>query len=403
MSVSLPIDPFPEVLAAFQRGEAIILVDDAGRENEGDIVVAAERITPELVAFMMRDARGLICVSLTAERAAELMLPLQTTHNGLPYGTAFTVSVDLAAVGAAGVSAASRAATIKALVDPAFTAADFVSPGHVFPLIANKEGVIGRQGHTEGSIDLTRLAGLAPAGVICEILNPDGTMARGEQLLEFAQRFKLKVSSVEEIVTYRVRSEVLLRVVAQAQTQTMFGSCTTIVFQDDVARKEHMALVFGDLSACGEDGPLVRIHSECLTGDVFGSRRCDCGEQLHESMRMIVEHGAGIIVYLRQEGRGIGLANKLKAYALQDEGHDTVEANIKLGFPADIRDFAVAAKMLDHLAVEKVQILTNNPEKIATLERFGIKISARRPIIAAPDEYSREYLATKRAKMGHWL
>lgn len=403
MSANLPLDPFSDVLAAFQRGEAIILVDDAGRENEGDIVVAAERITPELVAFMMREARGLVCVSLSSERAAELRLPLQTTQNGLPYGTAFAVSVDLAAASSAGVTAESRAATIKALVDTDYLAADFVSPGHVFPLIANQEGVIGRQGHTEGSLDLTRLAGLAPAAVICEVLNPDGSMARGEQLLDFAQRHKLKVSSVEEIVTYRVRAEVLLRVVAQAPTQTMFGACTTFVFQDDVARKEHMALVFGDLSTCGADGPLVRVHSECLTGDVFGSRRCDCGEQLHESMRMIVEHGTGIILYLRQEGRGIGLANKLKAYALQDQGHDTVEANIKLGFPADMRDFAVAAKMLDHLAVGKVQILTNNPDKITTLERFGIRISARRPIIAAPDEYSKEYLTTKRVKMGHWL
>jgi 3,4-dihydroxy 2-butanone 4-phosphate synthase/GTP cyclohydrolase II len=352
---------------------------------------------------MMREARGLICVSIEAQRAAHLQLPLQTTHNASPYNTAFTVSVDARAVSSVGVSADGRAQTVKALITPQTTALDFVSPGHIFPLIANAEGVIGRQGHTEGSIDLARLAGLYPAGVICEILNKDGTMARGDALEQFAAAHNLKMTSLEEILAYRVHAEVLLRKVTEAKTFTTYGPCRTAVFQDDVARKEHLALIFGDINTSDVDGPLVRVHSECLTGDVFGSRRCDCGEQLNRSMRMIVEHGAGIILYLRQEGRGIGLANKLRAYALQDQGHDTVEANLKLGFPADMRDFAVAAKMLDALGVGAVQILTNNPDKISTLERFGIRISARKAIVAPPDEYSRDYLETKKSKMGHML
>lgn len=401
---SIHIDLFSDVVADFRAGKPVIMVDDAERENEGDIVLATEAVTADLVNFMLREARGLVCVSVSVELAERLNLPLQVLNNNSPFNTPFTISIDHASVARSGVTAASRALTMQKLLDPAAQPEDFVSPGHVFPLIANPAGVIGRQGQTEGSYDLARIAGFQASGIVCEILNPDGTMARGAELDAFARRFNLKTTSVEEIIKYRVREEILIRAVAEEDAHTDFGPCRTFVFQDDVAGKEHLVLRFGPESRLREPGgALVRIHSECLTGDVFGSRRCDCGAQLHESMRQIVENGSGLILYLRQEGRGIGLTNKLRAYALQDQGHDTVEANLKLGFAPDLRDFAVAAKLLDSFGVHSVRLLTNNPDKVSTLERFGITITERRPVVVPHDEHSASYLEAKRTKLGHWL
>lgn len=400
----IKLDPFNDVIAAFKAGKAVILVDDANRENEGDITVATEALELEHMNLMLQHARGLICVSISVELAEQLNLPLQVLNNNSPFNTPFAVSVDHKEVAYQGVTAANRCFTMRKLVDPASRAEDFVSPGHVFPLIANPAGVIGRQGQTEGSFDLARIAGFAPSGVVCEILNPDGSMARGAELNTFAIQHGLKIGSVEQIVKYRIREEVLIRSVGEAELSTDFGKCKTYVFQDDVAGKEHLVLVFGDERKLStENGALIRIHSECLTGDVFGSRRCDCGQQLHEAMRKIQQEGAGMILYLRQEGRGIGLTNKLRAYALQDLGHDTVEANLKLGFPADLRDFMVAAKILDSFGVQTVRLLTNNPEKLSALEQLGIKIRQRIPLLVHPDEYSKAYLETKRTKLGHWL
>jgi 3,4-dihydroxy 2-butanone 4-phosphate synthase/GTP cyclohydrolase II len=400
----IQLHPFSEVLADFRAGKPVILVDDAERENEGDITLATEAVTPELMSFMLEHARGLICVSISVELAEQLNLPLQVLNNNSPFNTPFTVSIDHRSVSQSGVTGRSRALTMQKLLEPGAQPEDFVSPGHVFPLIANPAGVIGRQGQTEGSYDLARIAGFKPSGIVCEILQPDGTMARGKQLNEFAERFGLKISSVEEIIKFRIREEVLVRMVGESAMTTDFGACRAFVFQDDVDGKEHLALAFGQEKLLDNpDGTLVRIHSECLTGDVFGSRRCDCGEQLKESMQQIVARGSGIVLYLRQEGRGIGLTNKLRAYALQDQGHDTVEANLRLGFPADMRDFAVAAKMLDHFGVRRVQLLTNNPDKLSTLENFGIEIRSRIPLVVRPDEFSKHYLEAKRDKLGHWL
>jgi len=402
--VSFTIAPFEEVVKRFRAGEMVIIVDDADRENEGDITIATECITPEQVSFMMREARGLICVTISPELAEKLHLPLQVINNNSPFNTPFAVSVDHRSVGAFGVTAAARATTMRKIIEPGATMEDFVSPGHVFPLVANPAGVIGRQGQTEGSYDLARIAGLAPSGIICEILNPDGTMARGERLEEFARKHDLLITSIEEIMRYRVNEEVLVRAVSKRELETDYGVFTTHVFQDDVDGKEHLALVRGDLAQWNDTNvPLVRIHSECLTGDVFGSRRCDCGAQLDHAMRRIVEEEAGIILYLRQEGRGIGLANKLRAYELQDRGRDTVDANLELGFEADSRDFAVAAKILAGFGLKKIRLLTNNPQKFKQLSTFGIEITERIPVVVPEDEYSKGYLETKRRKMGHWL
>ncbi len=394
--------PFDQVIASFRAGKMVVLVDDARRENEGDLVIATEKLTTEAVSFMMREARGLICVSISRERAQKLNLPLQVLSNNSPFNTPFTVSVDHRSVGNDGVTASSRVKTMRALVDPDARPEDFVSPGHVFPLIANPLGVIGRQGQTEGSFDLARFAGFSPSGVICEILGSDGNVVRGKALQEFADSHDILISSVEEIIRHRVREEILLREVARSPLHTDYGTFLTCVFQDDVDGKEHLALVKEPLVDSKEGAALVRIHSECLTGDVFGSRRCDCGAQLAFSLAKIAEQG-GVLLYLQQEGRGIGLGNKLQAYALQDQGHDTVEANIKLGFPADMRDYAVAARMLHSLGVRRVRLLTNNPDKVAHLAKFAIEVSERIPVIVQPDEFSVGYLRTKKEKMGHLL
>jgi 3,4-dihydroxy 2-butanone 4-phosphate synthase/GTP cyclohydrolase II len=400
----LQVTPFEELLETYRRGEMVIVADRADRENEGDIVVATEHITSQQLAFMMREARGLICVSLSSETAERLGLPLQTVNNNSPFGTAFTVSVDHRSVAAEGVTAAARAKTMRALIDDRSTAGDFISPGSVFPLIANPAGVLGREGQTEGSYDLSRLAGLPPSGVICEILNPDGTMARGETLQQFAAQHGLPITTVDEIIRYRLSREILVRAVGSREVQTDFGRFVAHAFIDDANGKEHMVLTYGDVRAVARSqGCLVRIHSECLTGDVFGSQRCDCGAQLARAMEAIVKEGAGALVYLRQEGRGIGLLNKLKAYALQDEGHDTVEANLKLGFAPDERDFRVAGKILHALGIEGIRLLTNNPVKLESLAGCGISVLGRVPLVITPTQYSEGYLRTKREKLGHLL
>lgn len=400
--MTLNVTPFPEVLRRFRAGEMVILVDDAQRENEGDLTLATEHVTPEQIAFMMREARGLICVTIDRPTAERLQLPLQTVTNSSPFQTPFTVSVDLRAAAAAGVTSAGRAETMRAMLDPAARPDDFTVPGHVFPLVANPAGVLGRQGQTEGSLDLARIAGLKPSGIICEILNEDGTMARAAELNTFAHRHGLAVTTIEEIIRYRVSQEVLVRETARNRTETDFGTFEVVVFENDVDGKEHLALIHGD-PANAPEPPLVRIHSECLTGDVFGSRRCDCGGQLELAMRQIVAAPAGVLLYLRQEGRGIGLTNKLRAYSLQDAGHDTVEANLALGLEADARDYVVAARILTGIGVSRIRLLTNNPRKLQQLQQLGITVVERLPVLAPADECSRGYLETKRNRLGHWL
>lgn len=395
----LKISPFKDVIAAISRGEMVIMADDVDRENEGDLVVATEKLTADHVSFMMREARGLICVSISHERAQQVKLPLQVAHNNSPFGTPFTVSVDHVSIANQGISASSRVKTMKALIANNASERDFISPGHVFPLIAHKAGVLGRVGQTEGSFDLARIAGLEPSGVICEILNPDGTMARAAELNDFARKHSLLITTVREVREYRAKSEILVRETARSKMDTNCGAWDVVVFADDVEQKEHLALIYGDISSASSLP--VRLHSECLTGDVFGSRRCDCGEQLHGAMNLVVKHGAGIILYLRQEGRGIGLGNKLRAYELQDSGLDTVEANKALGFAPDERNFTVAGKMLQLLGVKRVKLMTNNPDKIAAIKSMGIQVDERLPVLVAPDDYSKAYLETKRDKMGH--
>ena len=396
------LSPFKEVLAAFAAGQMVIIIDAKDRENEGDLAVAAGAVSSEQLAFMMQQARGLICVSIASTRAKELNLPLQTAINNSRFGTPFAVGIDHRAVQDRGVTAQARMQTIRALVEPKTTVEDLVSPGHVFPLIAHDAGVIGRQGQTEGSFDLARLAGFEPAAVICEILNPDGSMARGAELNSYAQKHKLLITSVEEIIAHRVADEVLVREVGSEILVADRGRYRVHVFVDDVDGKEHLALVHGDVTKL-VGPPLVRLHSECLTGDVFGSQRCDCGSQLAEAERIIAAEGAGVILYLRQEGRGIGLSNKLRAYELQDRGSDTVEANLALGFEADQRDFLVSAKILLALGISDVRLLTNNPRKVQALMLAGVQVRERIPLLVPATEYSRAYLETKRQKLGHLL
>jgi 3,4-dihydroxy 2-butanone 4-phosphate synthase/GTP cyclohydrolase II len=401
---TLHLDPFQEVLADFRAGRPVIVVDDADRENEGDICVAAEAVTSEVISFLMREARGLICVSISKPLATSLNLPLQVYNNNSPFQTPFAISIDHKDVVPFGVTAAARAHTVLKLLDPAAQPGDFVSPGHIFPLLANEAGVIARQGHTEGVFDLARLAGLTPAGILCEILNRDGTMARGAQLEEFARCHNLRLTSIEEIRKYRALHEIAVRPLSSRVVETDFGIFTATVYVDDAGGKEHMAMVRGDLSAMPTSyAPLVRMHSECLTGDVFGSRRCDCGQQLSGAMNLVVAEGLGIILYLRQEGRGIGLENKVRAYKLQDEGLDTVEANEKLGFRPDERDFAVGAHMLLSMGIRSIRLITNNPEKGDSLSRFGITVVERVPMLVADDPVRADYLRTKKEKLGHLL
>lgn len=399
----LMVDPIERVVTAFANGEIVIIADDVDRENEGDLAVATDFITPEKIAFMTENARGLICVSISAEMAQRLDLPFQVLNNNSPFHTPFTLSVDHRSVVANGVTARGRCATMRALLDENSTAQDFVSPGHVFPLIANSSGVFGRRGQTEASFDLARVCNLRHSGVICEILNADGTMARGAELNVYAREHGLLVTTVAEIIKYRIERDTLAIKSASSTMTTDYGECIATVYEDQVEQKEHLLVTYGDFAANLEQGVLVRIHSECLTGDVFGSRRCDCGPQLEQSLKLIRQAGSGIVLYLRQEGRGIGLINKLRAYELQDGGADTVEANVKLGFEPDRRDFAVAANVLSSIGVKKIRLMTNNPRKLETMRRFGLDVIERIPVILDQDEYSKNYLETKRAKLGHLL
>jgi len=387
----------PELLAELRAGRPVVMADDASRENEGDVILPAEQASPEWVNFMAREARGLICVSLSPERARQLALGPMVADNTDAHGTAFTVSVDHTET-STGVSASDRSRTIRALAAPD-PAAAFRRPGHVFPLVARQGGVLKRSGHTEAALDLSRLAGFRGAAAICEIMNDDGSMARLPELRGFAQKHGLKLGCIADLVAYRAEHDAGLERVAEAKLPTTYGTFKVIGFRDVLTGAEHVALVMGHITAA----PLLRIHSECLTGDVFGSLRCDCGPQLDAALRAVAAEGQGVVLYLRQEGRGIGLLNKLRAYALQDGGLDTVAANEHLGFPADARDFGVAAKILAQLGVTRVRLMTNNPAKLESLQRSGIEIVERVPLVVGRNPNNASYLEVKRERLGHLL
>lgn len=396
----MPFNTIEEALEDIRSGKMIVVVDDEDRENEGDLLMAAEKITPEAINFMAMYGRGLICVPLTSERIQSLQLEPMVTQNTDPHGTAFTVSVD-AISSSTGISAFERADTVKILADPKSTAKDLRRPGHVFPLRARDGGVLVRAGHTEGAVDLARYAGLEPAGVICEIMNEDGTMARVPHLLEFVKKHNLKIITIKDLIRYRRRTEKLVELVESINLPTDFGDFRAIGYRSLLDNQEHLALVKGIVA--NDEPVLVRVHSECLTGDVFHSRRCDCGEQLAAAMERIEQEGRGVLLYMRQEGRGIGLLNKLKAYKLQEEGIDTVEANLALGFPPDLRDYGVGAQILVDLGIKKVRLMTNNPRKIVGLEGYGLEVIERIPVEIAPKPENENYLATKKLKLGHYL
>ena len=395
------LDNFEAALEDYKAGKMVVLVDDENRENEGDLVFAAEHTTPELVNFMAREGRGLICVPMVDDDLERLALKQMVTENTDPNNTAFTVSVDADKDVTTGISAGDRSRTIAALADPESNPEDLRRPGHIFPLRAKPGGVLARAGQTEGSVDLCILSGLRPCAVICEIMNEDGTMARLPELRKFCDKHDIKLISIEQIIRYRQGNETLVRREAEAGLPTDFGEFRIILFDNKLDDKEHVALVYGDLS--GRDDVLVRVHSECLTGDVFASRRCDCGSQLHTAMKMIAEEGAGVIVYMRQEGRGIGLKNKIKAYHLQEQGLDTVEANVKLGFAPDLRDYGIGAQILKNLGLRGIRLLTNNPRKIVGLEGYGLTVKDRVPLVIEPHSGNAFYLDTKRRKMDHIL
>jgi 3,4-dihydroxy 2-butanone 4-phosphate synthase/GTP cyclohydrolase II len=400
---TMPFDSIEAAIADIRDGKMVIVADDEDRENEGDLVCAASAVTPEIINFMAREGRGLICLAMTAERADELELRPMSEHNTEALSTAFTVSVDAAAKFGVttGISAWDRAKTIQVCMDPASKPSDLRRPGHVFPLRARPGGVLRRVGQTEASVDLARLAGLPPAGVICEILNDDGTMARRPQLEEFAARHDLKFVTVAQIVAYRLQRERLVHREAEATIPTPYGDWRMVAYRNDVDQHEHVAMIKGEVE--GVPDVMVRMHSECLTGDVFHSMRCDCGEQLEGAMQQIEREGRGVIVYLRQEGRGIGLVHKLRAYNLQDQGMDTVEANEALGFRPDLRDYGIGAQILLDLGLSSVRILTNNPKKIVGMDGYGLSVSEQIPLAVEPNPHNSGYLRTKRERMGHLL
>jgi len=397
----MPVCSIEEAIHEIRQGRMVILVDDEDRENEGDLTLAADKVTPETVNFMAKYGRGLICLSMAPEMLDRFNLPLMVRDNRSPFQTAFTVSIDARNNPHNSQSAAGRAYTIRKAVSEDLREGDLKVPGHVFPLRARKGGVLVRTGQTEGSVDLARLAGLQPAGVICEIMNEDGTMSRMPDLEKLAQRFELKICTVADLIAYRMRNERLVRRVATAILPTPAGRFKCVVYENDVDDHQHLALVKGEILP--GDEVLVRVHSECLTGDVFHSLRCDCGEQLAEALNKVQAAEKGVVLYMHQEGRGIGLINKLKAYALQDEGKDTVEANLELGFQPDLRDYGIGAQILADLGVQKMRLLTNNPKKIIGLEGYGLTVVERVPLTVCPNPVNLRYLKTKCAKLGHLL
>lgn len=396
-----PFDTIEAAIQAISAGKMIILVDDEHRENEGDLVIAAQFATAESINFMTKFGRGLICLPMAAEMIDRLGLPMMTSSNRSPYGTAFTVSIEAASGVTTGISAQDRALTIQVAIDPGAGPMDIISPGHIFPLRANPKGVLARAGQTEGSIDLMRLAGLTPAAVICEVINEDGTMSRRQDLAAFAKQHSVVMVSIHDLIEYRILHEKLVSVVATSRLPIEHhGDFTMMLFENEIDDCEHFAL----LKPSAENGPppLVRIHSECITGDVFGSCKCDCGKQLEQSLAYLAAEG-GVLIYMRQEGRGVGLANKIKAYSLQDEGYDTVEANEHLGLPVDNRNYAMAFQILKHFGLKQIRLLTNNPAKIAAIEHYGITISERIPLLVTPSFENQAYLKTKQIKLGHYL
>ena len=394
------LNTIEEVLQDVRQGKPVIIVDDENRENEGDVVIAAQFASQETINFMVKEARGIVCTPMRREALAHLDIGPMVTHNTDNHETAFTVSVDHVDT-TTGVSPAERAYTMQKLIDPASKSEDFRRPGNVFPLIYKEGGVLVRNGHTEASLDLCRLAGLKEAAVICEITKDDGSMSRLPDLLAFAQKHDLKIASIADLQDYRKIHEPLIELGAKAGLPTCFGDFQILVFKNSLDDKEHLAIVKGNVK--GKKDVLLRIHSECLTGDVFGSKRCDCGEQLHNALHRIEDQGEGVVIYMRQEGRGIGLTNKIKAYALQEEGLDTVEANEKLGFPADMREYHLAAQIIRYLGIESIRLMTNNPAKTHGLEDLGINISNREPIVIEANDVNKDYLHTKVVKMGHQL
>src|SRR5229473_615459 len=397
----MPFATIEEAAEIYHRGEFVIIVDDEDRENEGDLCIAAEKITPDAINFMAKHARGLICLALTEERCRDLDLPLMVENNTSPYGTAFTVSIEARGRITTGISAFDRSETVKVAIDPKTRPADLLRPGHIFPLRARKGGVLKRAGQTEASVDLAAIAGMTPAAVICEIMNEDGTMARLPDLREFAARHALKIISVADLIHYRMQHEKHVRCLASPRLPTPYGDFRVHAYKSDITGEEHVALVMGEISE--SDEVLVRVHSSCLTGDVFHSARCDCGDQLERAFELIGAEKKGDILYLLQEGRGIGLLNKLKAYELQEQGHDTIEANEKLGFPGDIREYGTGSQILRDLGVRKIRLMTNNPAKYVAIEGFGLEIVERVPLEIAPSNDTRKYLEAKKAKLGHML
>ena len=397
----MPLSTIEEAIEDIRQGKMVIIVDDEDRENEGDLAMAAEMVTPEAISFMAQYGRGLICMPIIGERLDELQLPPMVPDNTARLGTAFTVSVDAVHDTTTGISAHDRATTIKVMLDPSSTAEDLARPGHLFPLRYAEGGVLVRVGQTEGSVDLCKLAGLYPAAVICEVMNVDGTMARLPHLEVMADEHNLKIISVAQIMTYRREHEKLITRVAETRLPTKYGEFTAIAYKSMIDADEHVALIKGDVAT--EDPVLVRVHSQCLTGDTFGSLRCDCGEQIERALDLISQADKGVFLYMRQEGRGIGLHNKLKAYELQDSGLDTVQANESLGFAADLRWYGIGAQILVDLGVKNIRQLTNNPKKVVGLESFGLNLTERVPIVVSPNDENRKYLETKRTKLGHLL
>jgi 3,4-dihydroxy 2-butanone 4-phosphate synthase/GTP cyclohydrolase II len=390
-----------EAIKDIKDGKFVIIVDDEDRENEGDLAIAAEKVSTEAVNFMVKHARGLVCLPIKGERLDELEIPMMVSHNTSRYETAFTVSIEAKHGVTTGISAKDRAETIKAVINPETKASDIARPGHIFPLRAKEGGVLVRAGHTEAIVDLAKLAGLYPAGVICEVMSEDGSMAKLPELKKLADKFDIKIVSIADLITYRRRHEKLVKCVAEAKLPTKYGEFKILAYKSDMDADQHVALVMGEIES--DEPVLVRVHSECLTGDVFGSLRCDCGEQIDMALEMIAEEKRGVLLYMRQEGRGIGLHNKISAYYLQDNGMDTVEANVSLGFPPDLRDYGIGAQILNDLKLNKIKLLTNNPKKVIGLEGYGLEVVETVPIIIKPNPYNKCYLDTKKEKMGHIL